>query len=182
MKQVFCGQCFKLVDYEVVEVEKEIHFKDADVKVKIKEAKCKDCGFELDVDEITRENDLIIYDAYKEKVGLLTSKQIKNIRLKYNLTQKKFGEILGLGEKTITRLENGDVQSKAIDNLIKLCSEYSNFYKLKEGSFIDSSFITEDYEIPKLIIKMQTMNYQNNTNLKIGKWEEENEKQQVAVY
>lgn len=133
MEQVFCGECFKYVDYKVVEVKKTIHFKDADLDVLVKEARCEKCGSVLDVQKITRENDMVIYDAYKEKVGLLTSKQIKNIRNKYNVSQKEFGRILGLGAKTIARLENGGVQSKSVDNLIKLSADDCNYYKLSNN-------------------------------------------------
>jgi len=65
----------------------------------------------------------------------LTSKQIKNIRNKYNAYQKEFGRILGLGAKTIARLENGGVQSKSVDNLIKLSADECNYNKLSNNKY-----------------------------------------------
>ena len=45
-------------------------------------------------------------DAYRIKKDLLTSKEIKDIRKKYDLTQSELAYLLNLGEVTITRYEH----------------------------------------------------------------------------
>lgn len=49
----------------------------------------------------------------------LTAQDIKRIREKYGLTQQAFARLLGLGEASIVRYENGQKPSKANANLIR---------------------------------------------------------------
>ena len=49
----------------------------------------------------------------------LTAQDIKRIRRKYGLTQQGFARLLGLGEASVVRYENGQTPSKANANLIR---------------------------------------------------------------
>lgn len=51
--------------------------------------------------------------------GELTSQDIKRIREKYGLTQQGFARLLGLGDASVVRYENGQTPSKANANLIR---------------------------------------------------------------
>ena len=84
---------------------------------------CKKCGAWLSSNKIERENDIIIYDAYKKKVGLLTTYEIKEIRAKRGMSQRQLAKFLDIGEKDITRYENGSVQTRSIDNMIRLVGD-----------------------------------------------------------
>jgi putative zinc finger/helix-turn-helix YgiT family protein len=87
-------------------------------------------GEEIFDREIEIENDLRLYDIYKKKKGLLTSNQIKNIRNKYEMTQKEFAIAIGVGEITIHRFENGSIQTDSIDAIIRLSEDPDNMYEL----------------------------------------------------
>ena len=76
------------------------------------------------------ENDIIIFDAYKKQVGLLTSQEIIALREKYNISQATLSKILGFGIKTITRYENGTIQDKSNDLLLRLIKENDNIFEL----------------------------------------------------
>ena len=119
MEKEYCINCHGLVDYTVSEVYKSFEVGDVQVSAEIKEARCVKCGEVLYIKEIEVYNDIAIYDEYKKKVGLLTSKEIKEIRKKRNMTQKDLANFLGIGEKDITRYENGSVQTKSIDRFIR---------------------------------------------------------------
>ena len=84
---------------------------------------CKKCGAWLSSNEVERENDISIYDAYKKKVGLLTTYEIKEIRAKRGMSQRQLAKFLDIGEKDITRYENGSVQTRSIDNMIRLVGD-----------------------------------------------------------
>ena len=57
--------------------------------------------------------------------GLLTSQEIKKIRKSLGFTQEVLGELLGGGEKSFARYENGHVtQSRAMDNLLRILNDY----------------------------------------------------------
>lgn len=53
----------------------------------------------------------------------LTSQDIKRIREKYGLTQQGFARLLGLGEASVVRYENGQTPSKANANLIRAADD-----------------------------------------------------------
>lgn len=52
-------------------------------------------------------------------MNLLTSSEIKDIRKKYDMSQKEFALAIGIDEITIHRLENGSIQTKSVDSIIK---------------------------------------------------------------
>lgn len=73
----------------------------------------------LETEEMIKENSLAMKDAYRAKVGLLTSKEIIKIREKFEVSQKDFSEILDWGKATITRYENHQVQDRAHDDVLR---------------------------------------------------------------
>src|SRR5574344_1494012 len=77
-------------------------------------------GDEIFDRQIEIDNDIKLYDLYKKQTNLLTSKDIKIIRNKYMLTQKDFSLIIGLGEISIHRFENGSIQIEGVDSIIRL--------------------------------------------------------------
>ena len=93
--------------------------------------------------DIEIENDLRLYDIYKKSVNLLTSKEIKEIRKKYEMNQKEFALALGLGEITIHRFENGSIQTEAVDSIIRLSEDAEIMYKFLVKN--KSNFNDEDY-------------------------------------
>ena len=49
----------------------------------------------------------------------LTAREIKDIRTRYGLSQQAFARVLGLGEASIVRYENGQKPTRANANLIR---------------------------------------------------------------
>jgi putative zinc finger/helix-turn-helix YgiT family protein len=76
-------------------------------------------------------NDIAMKDAYREKMGLLTSHQIASIRARYGISQSDLCLLLGWGAKTITRYESHQVQDIAHDTILrKLDSDPEWFLQL----------------------------------------------------
>lgn len=102
-----------------VEVQEENIFKDVRVKYPAKYEYC-DCTEEyLTYEDSLDTNDLAFKDAYRKKVGLLTSQEIVEIRNMYDVSQKDFSKILGWGSSTITRYENHQVQDGVHDDVLR---------------------------------------------------------------
>lgn len=132
--KLYCDVCNMHKEFEVKSEPYKAKVKGVEINTVIKVSYCKTCGNEIYNRELEIENDIIVFDEYKKNVGLLTSKEIKDIRKKYHLSQATFAKVLGFGEKTITRYENGAIQDESIDNLMMLAKNELNFHKLWEKS------------------------------------------------
>lgn len=87
-------------------------------------------GEEIFNRELEIENDKRLYDIYKSMNNLLTTDEIKKIRKKYNLNQKDYAAVLGVGEITIHRFEKGSIQTEAVDSIMRLSDNPDNMYLL----------------------------------------------------
>ena len=82
---------------------------------------CRTCG-ETVVDRQILEDPIeLVFVQYRERKGLLTPGQIKDIRARYSLSQKAFAGLLGMSEATINRYEQGGLQDEAHDNMLRAC-------------------------------------------------------------
>ncbi len=85
---------------------------------------CDVCSESFFDNEEMKANQKTVKDFQRRVDGLLTSDEIKKIRQKYGLSQRKFARILGVGEKSFTKYELGLVsQSRGMDNLLRLIDE-----------------------------------------------------------
>lgn len=115
-----CEHCGKEVSFVLVEEEREVIYKGIKFKYPYVKAVCEACGQQVFPVSTGKVNYLAKIDAYKREVGLLSGEEIKAIRTKLGLSQKQFSKILGCGEKTITRYENGAIQDKVFDNFMRM--------------------------------------------------------------
>lgn len=143
-KHMYCPTCEMKKEIEILK-EKEIYpVKNEPTEVVAEVTYCTHCREQIWNEEVDTKNLEKAYRKYRDTNGLLQPEDIKKIRQKYNLTQTSFAKILGVGEKTITRYENGSIQDLAQNNLIAL-SDYVDVFKLlldKNKTFISDS----DYE------------------------------------
>jgi len=126
----YCGNCEEIHEININEELREYQIKDTIVSGKITILTCSNCGEEVYDRDIEIRNDIVLFDDYKKKHNLLTSKEIIKIREKYNLSQATFSKIMGFGLKTITRYENGSIQDNTHDNLLRLVDIEDIFYAL----------------------------------------------------
>lgn len=78
-------------------------------------------------EELSKENYIKATDEYKSSKGLLTSKEIKEIREKYSLSQLDLAVLLGMGEVTVTRYETGIIQEKTHDMLLRIVKDEPHY-------------------------------------------------------
>ena len=106
----YSDELFQMIDIEV---------KGETFKVQEHYYKCLKCG-----EEFTNPHDPSdpldqAYREYRKKHGLLQPEEIKGFRTLYGLTQKELASLLGLGDVTISRYENGALQEPVYDNLLR---------------------------------------------------------------
>lgn len=89
--------------------------------------------------KIMDSNLLCARNAYRKKMGLLTSSDIVGIRNKYGLTQMEMANLLGWGEATISRYESKAIQDDTYDSILRLVNENPmetlKFYKRNKMKF-----------------------------------------------
>jgi len=61
------------------------------------------------------------FEAYRQKHSLLSPDQIKRIRQQSGLSQAAFATLLGMSPATVNRYEQGSLQQKKEDELIRAC-------------------------------------------------------------
>lgn len=114
-----CTCCMEKHDVKKVQVKEHTVFKNVQVDYIAEYYYC-DNAEEFYMDEkMVSENDIHMKDAYRKRMGLLTSKEICDIREKYGVTQSDLCALLGWGGKTVTRYEGYQVQDKAHDTILR---------------------------------------------------------------
>jgi HTH-type transcriptional regulator/antitoxin MqsA len=86
---------------------------------------CSHCGESI-VDKATlKKSGHLLKDFRREVDGLLSSGEIRRIRIRLGLTQDEMSEVLGGGAKAFARYESGAIcQSKAMDNLLRILDRF----------------------------------------------------------
>ncbi len=78
---------------------------------------------EFESGAMTNENLLNARNAYRRKMGLLTSNEIVGIRDNYGLSQVDLARLLGWGEATISRYESKAIQDEAYDMMLRMIKD-----------------------------------------------------------
>lgn len=129
---LFCPFCSREESVEI-RIEKESYpVKGEPIEVEAKVSYCQKCGNQVWNENEDAQNLLRAYDSFRVKHNLLSASRIKSIREKYEISQSTFARALGLGEKTITRYENGSIQDRAHNGLIALAEKPDAFKVLFE--------------------------------------------------
>ncbi len=78
---------------------------------------CSSCGENILPDGLTQ----LIEVEQRRRLGLLTPSEIRTVRQKTGLSAVEMAHLLGIGEKSYTRWENGtSIQNRSNDTLIRL--------------------------------------------------------------
>ena len=117
---IFCPTCNKEVSYYVKREIETYPVKNDQISIMASIACCENCDEKLWNAELDSNNLKSAYRVYRSNHKLLQPEEIREIREKYEISQTVFARILGFGDKTITRYENGSIQDEAQNNLIWL--------------------------------------------------------------
>lgn len=129
-KKFYCPNCEKEQDSKIITKEETLNVKGQNITCCINVRICSVCKEEIIDEELDNISLQHFYTEYRRLNNLLQPEEIKSIREKYKLSQTAFAKLLGFGEKTITRYENGSIQDVAHDNLIRLMSSVNAFKKI----------------------------------------------------
>ncbi len=91
--------------------------------------------FDKEVDEANIQK---VYNIYREKYNILSSQKITELRKNYGLTQKNMSLLLGWGDVTISRYENGSLLSN---------SHNETFIQFKNPIFVKNLIARNGYKL-----------------------------------
>ncbi len=91
--------------------------------------------FDKELDEANIQK---VYDIYRKKYNILSSQKITELRKNYGLTQKDMSHLLGWGDVTISRYENGSLPSN---------SHNETFIQFKDPAFVKNLIARNGYKL-----------------------------------
>lgn len=170
-KLSYCPICEKEHEFKIVEKSIKVTIKNEEIECLQKSYVCCETGEQIEFEngKLANENLLALRDAYREKHNLMTSKDIRNLREKYNLTQSELATILDWGEVTITRYETKQIQDEAHNDILFLLdSDPKEVFDRLQNHI--NSFSKERYEYLKdIVIKQIQTTGISNTKRKLLK-------------
>ena len=134
MRMVLCPACEEYTE-ATLGVEKEVYnVRGEPIEIEAETTTCQKCGVKIFDEERDSRNLEKAYSLYREKHNLLSPDEIRAIREKYGLSQRALSRLLGLGEITIHRYENGAIQDNAHDKLLRLVEDPQNMQKFLKAN------------------------------------------------
>lgn len=139
----FCPYCEKetKIKEDIKAIEYEIRGEIIPIEVKL--LICEK-GHEFDDPKSDDDSVDRAYREYRNRAGLLQPEEIKELRLSYDLTQKELSNLIGWGGATLSRYENGALQSESHDRLLKMIRDPKNLLSIlkdKKSDLPDEFFI-----------------------------------------
>ncbi|MBS6397666.1 MAG: DUF4065 domain-containing protein [Clostridiales bacterium] len=113
-----CFSCMEEHEVLTVLVQRRNMIHDTEVEYEAVYEYCEDTDEYTATEEMIRQNDTAVKDAYRRTRGLLTSGEISEIRKGYQISQNDLASVLGWGAKTITRYESFQIQDMAHNDIM----------------------------------------------------------------
>lgn len=133
LNTAFCEECRDDVSYSVFEKPMTGKVKGTEYQYLGKEARCLKCNSIVYVNEILDYNLKKLYDVFRQKNGIISLENIREIPEKYSIGKKPLSLMLGWGEQTFSRYYDGDIPSKQYsDVLMKIYNEPLYYLMLLE--------------------------------------------------
>ena len=132
MKKYYCAKCDRRVPTGIEEREETLHVRGDEITVVSKVRVCEVCGeacYDEELDSKTLAN---AFDIYRQKNNIISPDEIIKLREKYGLSQRSLAALLGWGEITIHRYEQGAVPDKAHNLGLRTISDPERFKEIFE--------------------------------------------------
>ena len=127
-KKVFCEECRNDVNYVINTAPMVGTIKEKDYSYTGREAHCADCGAQVFVPELSDANLRALYDTYRQKNGIISLDQIREIPEKYDIGKRPLSLLLGWGEQTFSRYYDGDIPTKQYSEILTRIFNEPLFY------------------------------------------------------
>ena len=125
-----CPECGEISEWEEITRTEVFQVRGEEIEVPLNIERCPKCGTEFENLNNVSDPYQLAYNEYRRRKGMVFPSQISDFRKKYGLTQKELSGLLGFGDITLSRYENGALQDEAHDQLLKFVLDPMNLLKL----------------------------------------------------
>ena len=95
-----------------------------DISVRVPMKYCAEC----DLSFLEEEGEVLAHEALCRSLGVLSPRQIRDIREKLHMSREEFAKTTGFGEATLGRWERGEgIQSYANDRYLRILQQPNGF-------------------------------------------------------
>lgn len=129
-KRLFCETCMTDTDCEYEEETIQENIDGIEIEYMEKRYICSNCHEKVYDSETFDSNALEANQKLREKTGLITINEIKEISEKYNIGMKPLALVMGLGEVTLMRYIDGKNPTKEISDRLKLALRSPEFFEI----------------------------------------------------
>ncbi|HIU21563.1 MAG TPA: hypothetical protein IAD51_04955 [Candidatus Limadaptatus stercorigallinarum] len=155
--KAYCYMCGKDVDVVPTERECTTEFKHEQVYYVEQVCLCPHCGEELYVGELHDRNLNALYDAYRERKGLISYAAVKELARKYKISRQNMSLLLGWGEHTFEKFCEGYIPTRMYsDEMMRLFVE-EYFEKILEQN--KEAIPLSAYKVAKQGLRIQRIEY-----------------------
>jgi putative zinc finger/helix-turn-helix YgiT family protein len=134
-----CPNCEDYKELELIEVTEVIRVRRELIEVVSNLLKCESCSETFEDPTLPSDPHAKAYREYRKRHGMLQPEEIRSFREQNGLTQLEMGKILGWDAITLSRYENGALQTEAHEKAFRLAMEPHNLLRLleeaREGAF-----------------------------------------------
>ncbi len=128
-----CPGCKKDMDIKSISGEEIVEIRGEQIVVPSQRRTCSSCAYEFENDKSPEVLDAA-FREYRSRHGLLQPEEIQEWRKRHTFSQRELSQLLGWGGVTLSRYENGALQTEAHEQMLRLVMEPSNLLKLVETS------------------------------------------------
>lgn len=132
--ETYCHFCDKSVTAQKEAREETILVRNDPYEVMQDVIVCEECENRIEGCDTEEGNLQRAYDAHRDAHSLLSPEEIKQTYSDYGLSQASFCKMLNLGAATISRYENGSLQTKQIDSSIRSAGDPQRILALLESN------------------------------------------------
>lgn len=130
MKTAYCPACQDIVPAKPI-YKKEIYpVRGVDITIDARVLTCEKCGKDIFDPELDEANLNRAYEMYRKQFRVLSSEDIRQLRTKYNISQRTLAKLLGWSPATIYRYEKGNLITPAHNDCLKRLYDPMEFRKL----------------------------------------------------
>lgn len=156
----FCERCNKEVETKIITRTERYKVLGEEIQVEAQVIVCADCNEEIFSEKMDSETIDKAFNEYRRRHKLLYPHEIREIREMYDLSQRAFAKLLGWGDKTINRYENGAIQDEIHNDLLVILRDPEQMKKYIENvhSILSDKQFSHLLDTANMLIKKKSQN------------------------